>query len=198
MLRAALLFTLGLTLAACAPATRAGARQPLFMPGGPDLARICGQAGRVARDGSLLWNDSSRQHSQPAPYLLACNDYTLQNDGVTVQVQDDTLARALTHFDPGAHFLQYADALAVRFPARGLISADPAGASATLATVKILVRQPGGAETPVLSGGQLTPVQYDPSLPLTVRLQTPDRTFVWSEVTVQADKGLITAPVPAR
>jgi hypothetical protein len=198
LLRTALLSVLGLGLAACAPATRAGAQKPLFMPGGQELGAICTHSGRVARDGSLLWDDSSRKHSQPAPYLVACNDFTLQNDGTTLKVQDDTLAKALTHFDPGARFLQYADALAVRFPERGLVTADPVGPSVALAAVKVTASQPGTAETALLSGGKVTAFRYDPAQPLTLRLNVPGNTFDWSEVTVQANKGLITAPVPTK
>jgi hypothetical protein len=206
LLRTALLSVLGLGLAACAPATRAVAQtgtqslaqKPLFMPGGQELGMICTHSGRIARDGSLLWDDSSRQHSQPAPYLVACNDFTLQNDGSTLKVQDDTLAKALTHFDPGARFLQYADALAVRFPESGLVAADPVGLSVPLAAVKVTASQPGTAETALLSGGKVTAFRYDPAQPLTLRLNVPGRTFDWSEVTVQANKGLITAPVPRK
>lgn len=191
----ALLLTLG--LAACAPfqARASVSTDAPFMPGGQQLAVICASQGRVARGGALVWNSGAAQERRPAPYLVSCRDYTLRNDGATLSVQDDTLAKALTHFDPDARFLAYAAGASLRFPQPGLLSADTAGSGPdALRGVTVTVSQPGAPDAALLTGGAVTALRYDPARPLTLRLKSPGA-LPWPEVTIEANKGLITAPV---
>lgn len=194
------LATLGLT--ACAPATTRASisADALFMPGGQQLALICANQGRVARGGALVWNDGVAQESRPAPYLVSCRDYTLRNDGATLSVQDDTLGRALTHFDPDANFLVYFADLFVTFPSNGLLGADPTSSvpdvlEDTLRGVSVTVRQGGSPDAALLAGGAVTAVRYDPSRPVTLYLKATRSPVEWPEVTIEANKGLITAPI---
>ena len=197
-----LLLVLPLTLLACAPTqTRAGvSREALFMPGGQTLAQICAGHGRVAKGGILVWDSSELRESQKAPYIVSCYDFTLKNDGATLQVQDDTLEKALTHFDSGASFLVYFADLKVNFPRAGLVSANPTDSVPevlrdTLRGVSVTVSQPGQPDAPLLQNGAVTARRYDPAQPLTLYLKAAGSPVEWPEVTVQASKGLITAPV---
>ena len=200
---AALLLTLG--LAACAPAAiRASVSTDApFMPGGQQLALICANQGRVAEGGALVWNSGVAQESRPAPYLVSCRDYTLRNDGATLSVQDDTLAKALTHFDPDANFLVYFADLFVTFPSSGLLSADltssvPDALKDTLRGVSVTVRQGESPDAALLAGGAVTAVRYDPAKPVTLYLKATRSPVEWPEVTIEANKGLITAPIFSR
>lgn len=197
---AALLLTLG--LAACAPVTTRASvsTDALFMPGGQQLALICANQGRVAEDGALVWNSGVAQESRPAPYLVSCRDYTLRNDGASLSVQDDTLAKALTHFDPDANFLVYFADLFVTFPSSGLLGADPTSSvpdalKDTLRGVSVTVRQGGSPDAALLAGGAVTAVRYDPARPVTLYLEATRSPVEWPEVTIEANKGLITAPI---
>ena len=192
---------LALGLGACAPLqTHASvSTDALFMPGGQQLALICANQGRVARGGALVWNDGLVRTIRQAPYLVSCRDYTLRNDGAVVNVQDDTLAKALTRFEADAGFLTYAPGLSVRFPQPGLI--DPGapnllsdGLPDTLRGVSVTVSQAGAADAELLRKGA---VLYDPARPVTLRLKSPGP-VAWPEVTIEANKGLITAPVYRR
>ncbi len=187
-----------LLLAACAPiAARENGSASTFRPGGQTLALICGPGrGRVADSGDLVWDEAGRQQRRPAPYLLSCYDYTLRNDGATLSVQDDTLAKALTHFDPSASFLMYAPGRSVTFPRPGLVGADLAQESGHLPGPSVLVRQSGQPEGALLKGGVFVAQRYDPAQPLTLSLTNLAQPVLWPEVTVWASKGLITAPVP--
>lgn len=202
-----------LSLCACAPtATRASvSTDTAFVPGGQLLAQICAGQGRVAEGGSLIWNvaetpnssespDSTVQESRQAPYLVSCRGFTLKNDGATLSVQDDTLAGALTHFDPDASFLVYYADLSLRFPEPGLVDADPTDTVpevllGTLRRVRVTATQAGAPEKVLLQNGQLTAVRYDPSQPLTLRLQAAGSPIEWPELTIVASRGLITAPI---
>lgn len=209
-----------LALTACAPTatTRAAvSTDTVFLPGGPLLAQICAGRGRVAEGGSLIWDapdspdstvqpasavqqTSTVQESRQAPYLVSCRNFTLKNDGATLSVQDDTLASALTHFDPDASFLVYYADLSLRFPEPGLVGADPADTVpevllGTLRRVRVTATQAGTPEKVLLAGGQMTAVRYDPARPLTLRLQAAGIPAPWPEVTIEASKGLITAPI---
>ena len=198
------LATLGLAilgLVACAPATAraSSSADALFMPGGQQLALICASRGRVSRGGALVWDDGLIRTIRPAPYLLSCRDYTLQNDGATLSVQDDTLQKALTHFDPDARFLAYAPGLSVRFPQPGLIGADPPGiVSDGLQGVRrgasVTVSQSGTSGAQLLGGETAAAVRYDPARPVTLYLRSPGP-LAWPEVRIEANKGLITAPI---
>ena len=196
------LATLGLVtlgLAACAPATRASTSAgALFMPGGQQLALICASRGRVTRGGALVWDSGAGREYRQAPYLLSCRDYTLQSDGATLSVQDDTLQKALTHFDPDARFLAYAPGLSVRFPQPGLIDADPPGTlSDGLQGVRrgasVMVSQSGAPGAQLLGGETAAAVRYDPARPVTLSLKGAGGPVAWPEVTIEANKGLITA-----
>ena len=197
---AALLLTLG--LAACAPATTRASTSAdaLFMPGGQQLALICASRGRVTRGGALVWDDGLFRASRPTPYLLSCRDYTLRNDGATLSVQDDTLQKALTHFDPDARFLAYAPGLSVRFPQPGLIDADPPGTlSDGLQGIRrgtsVTVSQPGTPDAQLLGGETAAAMRYDPARPVTLYLKGAGGPVTWPEVRIEANKGLITAPI---
>jgi len=197
-----LLLTVGLGLAACAPTqTR---EQPLsevaFAPMGPELAAICAGQPRVAQGGVLIWNDGGPVEAvRQAPYRLACPEFTLDNDGATLMVQDTTLEKALTHFDREAYFLTYYADLGLHFPEDGLVSADPtAGVSEVLMDdvrkINVTAVQPGKAEMTLLKGAQVTPVRYDPAQPLKLLLRG-DPAIPWPEVTLEASRGLITASI---
>ena len=46
-----------------------------------------------------------------------------------------------------------------------------------------------------LAGGAVTAVRYDPVRPVTVYLKATRSPVEWPEVTIEANKGLITAPI---
>ncbi|WP_424951423.1 hypothetical protein [Deinococcus sp.] len=191
-----------LTLLACAPAqSRAEvSKDVLFVPGGQQLAQICAGRGRVAQGGTLVWDSGDLRESRQAPYLVSCYDFTLKNDGATLQVQDDTLGKALTHFDPDSRFLVYFGDLAVRFPTAGLLGADPTGSVPdaqrnTLRGVSVTASQPGQPDLDLIRDGAVTAQRYDPAQPLTLHLKAARSPVAWPEVTVQAGRGLISAPV---
>lgn len=208
---------LALSLVACAPAqtvrgqaaqtgavgtgsstTSTSSPAAVFMPGGQQLAVICASRGRVQKGGRLVWNDGPTLLSRPAPYLLSCYDYTIQNDGHLLSVQDDTLAKALTRFDPDTGLLRYFPGLSVTFPKPGLVSADSGGTvpdsqRAALSAVSVRATQAGQPDATVVENGAVTAQRFDPSQPLTLRFS--GAVFPWPEVTVQASKGRITVPV---
>lgn len=199
-----------LTLVACAPAQTVrgqaaptstpstGAPAALFMPGGQQLAVICASGGRVQKGGRLVWNDGQTLLSRPAPYLLSCRDYTLQNDGRVLSAQDDTLEKALTRFDPQIGLLNYFPGLSVTFPKPGLVSADAGGSvpdsqRAALLAVSVRVSQAGQPDAALVENGAVTARRFDPSQPLTLHFS--GGVFSWPEVTVQVSKGRVTVPV---
>jgi len=198
----------GLNLIACAPAQTArgqavqpaatGSAAALFMPGARQLAVICAGGGRVQKGGRLAWNEGQTLLSHPAPYLLSCRDYTIQNDGRVLSVQDDTLEKALTRFDPETGLLRYFPGFSVTFPRAGLVSADPAetvsdSQRAAMQAVSVRVSQAGQPEAALIEDGAVTARRFDPAQPLTLRFA--GAAFTWPEVTVQASKGRITVPV---
>lgn len=197
----ALLLTMGIGLTACAP-TQTRVELPNdapFTPAGQEAAAICAHAPRVGQGGVLIWNDGPESTSQGAPYLLSCPEFTLTNDGATLTVQDRTLEKALTHFDPAAYFVSYSADLLLRFPEDGLVSADPIESvpEALIDDVRritVTASQTGQADMTLLKGGQVTPVRYDPAQPLKMIVRS-DGPNPWPEVTIEADKGLIIAPI---
>lgn len=197
----ALLLALGIGLVACAPAQT---REKLsgdapFTPMGQEAAVICAGQPRIAENGVLIWNDGPDEIPQQAPYLLSCPEFAIKNDGATLLVQGRTLQDALTHFDPGAYFLSYYADLFLRFPEEGLVSADslesvPEVLMDNVRRVRVTASQAGKAEMILIKGAQVTPVRYDPAQPLKLILRG-DGPSPWPEVTVEASKGLIIAPI---
>jgi len=194
---------LGLMLAllplctACAP-TQASVPAGTFLPLAQDLARICDGNARVTVGGELLWDAPDGPETQAAPYLVACRSFTLGNDGRTVHVQDDTLTLALTHFDPDAHFLTYYADLQVRFPQPDVLSADPTDSvpdalQEQVRAVRVTVTRDGLPDHALLQGGAVTALRYDPGMPLTVTVAGD--AVPWPVVRVQAQRGLIEAPL---
>jgi hypothetical protein len=199
------LLALGLlTLVACAPAAaRSGVSgATMFTPGGSQLAIICGGGVRVGKSGTLIWQENNQTFTRPAPYLVACRDVTLANNGAVLSVQDDTLEEALARFDASANFLNYGKGLGVHLTSKGVMTADaaPTATPDALKGVNVLVSRLGLPDAALVNAGQVNTVRFDPLKPLTLRLQAPKGFFsasqvAWPEVTITAFKGLITAPV---
>ncbi len=172
-----------------------------FTPTGAELTLICGHDARISQGGVLLWDNAGERDSHNAPYSLVCPDFSLHSDGQRLRVQATTLAQALGHFDADASFLAYYADLTVRFPGPGLLSADSTESVAEvlrpeLLGINISASQPGQPERALMTYGHLTPLSYDPALPLILRLHADASPLEWTEVTIEADKGLITAPLP--
>ncbi|MDV6375049.1 hypothetical protein [Deinococcus arenicola] len=196
-----LLLALGIGLVACAPAQT---RQPLstdalFAPVGEEAAAICAGQPRITENAVLVWNNGPQEIPQGAPYLLSCPDFAIKNDGSTLLVQGRTLQEALTHFDPGAYFLSYYADLFLRFPEDGLVSADaldsvPEVLMDNVRRVRVTASQAGKDEMTLIRSAHVTPVRYNPAQPLKLMLRG-DGPTPWPEVTVEASKGLIIAPI---
>ena len=160
---------------------------------------ICANGPRVGQGGVLIWNEGSEPTSHQAPYLLSCPEFSVKNDGSTLMVQDSTLQQALTHFDPEAYFVSYYADLSLRFPEAGLVSADPVeGVPEALIDdvrrIRVTASQAGKTDMTLLKDAQVTPVRYDPAQPLKLTVRSDEPT-PWPEVTIEASKGLIIAPI---
>ena len=200
-MKRALLLALGIGLVACAPAQTRGklSDDVAFTPTGQESATICANEPRVGEGGLLIWNEGTDTASREAPYLLSCPEFALKNDGATLLVQDSTLQKALTHFDPTAYFVSYYADLLLRFPEEGLVSADsiesvPEVLMDNVRRVRVTMNQAGKSDTVLIKNAQVTPVRYDPAQPLKLIVRG-DGPSPWPEVTIEASKGLIIAPI---
>ncbi|MFK7602326.1 hypothetical protein ACI3L1_08955 [Deinococcus sp. SM5_A1] len=147
----------------------------------------------------LIWNDGTDTTSHEAPYLLSCPEFAIKNDGATLMVQGSTLQKALTRFDPTAYFVAYYADLFLRFPEEGVVSADsiesvPEVLMDNVRRVRVTATQAGKSEMILIKSAQVTPVRYDPAQPLKLIVRG-DGPTPWPEVTIEASKGLIIAPI---
>lgn len=200
-MKSALLLALAVGLVACSPAQTRGklSNEGPFTSEGQESAAICTNEPRVGVGGSLIWNDGTDTASHEAPYLLSCPEFAIKNDGATLMVQDSTLQKALTRFDPTAYFVAYYADLLLRFPEEGLVSADsiesvPEALMDNVRRVRVTANQAGKSEMILIKSAQVTPVRYDPAQPLKLIVRG-DGPSPWPQVTIEASKGLIIAPI---
>lgn len=190
-----LTLALPLLLSACAPALN----EPTVLSAEQSGA-ICTSGPRVTDGGTLTWGTAGEERSLPAPYDITCPDGRYMNTGQEVTVQAPTLAAALARFSEDAFLLSYYGDLRVRMPEPDLITADPLSEvaealrdSREVLGLEVTVTPQGGTPQRLLYRGGLTPLRFDPALPLTIRIRTQGTPNPWPTVTLDPQTGTVRA-----
>jgi len=187
-----------LMLSGCAPSISTPlTTSEAFAPTETERATICASV-KITENG-LRWTvpGQSVPEDRVPPYTLRCPKFAISETEKALTLQAPTLDAALNLFTDEAYFLVYDADQRVRFPAPGVISADPwTDLDPVLQEqhlgVSVKVTAEGGSPQLLLNRGQITPLNYDPKKPLLIELNG-NTALIWRKVQIEAARGLVQA-----